>query len=359
MKLLIGLFSILFIGNIHAKTIARVLDIQGNAFLFSSEEKAKELSYGEKITDLSEVMVEDGSTLSLVNTQGHVIHVNGGSLVKFYNGITELKNGYVWVNVKNSTSRGQLNTTNSIANYSSGQFIYSFDNQTGKTQLLVLTGDVSLSNALEPSLKVDVAAGNFTLVEQKYNNGLPRSPTKIGLSSYKSLKNVFANFKNLDESYIDEMIGEKKTKSRAIASVDDQFSSKKIKKVSNKRGKLIVIKTYGTNSRLPASASPMEYYSDIKKAQLKAKQPVKTGKSASVRYYGFEPKISSKINTKELKRVPASVGSKSRLINELSAPSEFERSLMEKSSQNKRHSDEVNNLIDDLKSYSQDFKKNY
>jgi hypothetical protein len=366
MKFLLGLIFVLLVNVSYARTVARVIDIQGNAFLFSSEHKAKELKYGSRVSDLSEVMVEDGSTLSLVNTEGHIIHVNGGSLVKFFKGITELKNGYVWISVKNANSPGSLNTTNSIVNYSEGQFIYSFDNMSGKTQLLVLTGDVKFSNSLEAGLKVNVPSGHFTLVEQNYNNGLPRAPTKIGLESYKNLKGVFANFKNLQDSKIDEMFWNKKEKTkRSIASVSDQFSSKK-------KGKLIKIRTFGEDGRIPASASPMEYYNDFKKVEAHKRKPVKTGKRAQIHYYGFNTKTvtSTKVNipikqgrvlrikTNKIRRLPASVP-KSNLINELKGPSEFEKSLMQKSTENKRHTKEVNDLIDDLGTYKQDFKKNY
>jgi hypothetical protein len=369
MKFLLGIICVLLVNVSYARTVARVIDIQGNAFLFSSEHKAKELKYGSKVPDLSEVMVEDGSTLSLVNTDGHIIHVNGGSLVKFFKGITELKNGYVWVNVKNSSTPGSFNTTNSIVNYNQGQFIYSFDNVSGKTQLLVLTGDVKLSNSLEAGLKVNVASGHFTLVEKNYNNGLPRAPTKIGLESYKNLKGVFVNFKNLENSKIDEMLWNKKPKTnRSIASVSDQFSQNKTVKTKRK-GKLITIKTYGQNTRIPASVSPMDYYKDLKKDESLKRKPVKTGKKATIQYFGFDQKVKSnrlplrtakliKIKTKQVKRLPASVP-KMNLIKELKGPSEFEKSLMQKSMENKRHSDEVNNLIDDLGTYKQDFKKNY
>ena len=370
MKIILSLICTLMLNTAFAKTVARVIDVSGNAFLFTEKNKTQSLKYGSRIIDLGEVMVEDGGTLSVVNAEGHIIHINGGSLVKFFDGVAELKNGYVWVNAKSEGSTGKMNTTNSVVNYSQGQFIYSFDNVSGKTQLMVLTGDTKLSNSLEPNLKVNVTSGHFSLVDQAYNNGLPRSPTKVGLDSYKSLKGVFANFKALQNSKIDEMMGMPKRAARKIASVDDQFSSSSTytSKVASKKGKLITIKTFGSNNRIPASASPMDYYKDIKSTEAQKRKKQKTGKTAKITYIGFpvkvnkpkttQVKIKTKVKKSNVQRLPASV-QKSKLINELQGPSEFEKSLMQKTIENKRHSDEVNNLIDDLKTYQQDYKKNY
>lgn len=363
MKILFLLLLSIMSSSVFSKTVARVINISGNAFLFSSEVKAMQLSYGSKVEDLSEVMVEDGSTLSLVNDLGHIIHVNGGSLVKFYKGITELKNGYVWVKVRNNSNKGSLNTTNSIVRYNQGQFIYSFDNLTGKTQLLVLSGDVELSNVVESQLKVKVASGHFSLIDQSYNNGLPRAPTKIGLDSYKSLKGVFANFKNLENSKFDKMLGIKNKTNRKIASVNDQFSSTSINTSTSdnniKPGKLITIKTYGKPFRLPASSSPMEYYKSLTKVK---KTRLKQIKKAKIHYFGFNgARTVSKAKKYKKLREPASIkpSGKSQLLKELNSPGEFEKSLMKKAMENKRHSEEVNNLIDDLNSYKKDYQKNY
>ena len=179
----------------HAKIVARVLDVKGNAFSFYGK-KAVTLKYGSKLSDLSEVMVEDGSTLSLVNAKGHIFHVNGGSLVKLFDGIVELKNGHIWVQ-SNNKQRGLINTSNSVGVFNEGEFIYSFDNISGKTQLLVLTGEVKFSNAIEPELQTNIASGYFSLIDPKYENGIPRGATKVGLQSYKEMKSVFAHFDKL------------------------------------------------------------------------------------------------------------------------------------------------------------------
>ncbi|MBT4793044.1 MAG: hypothetical protein HON90_15835 [Halobacteriovoraceae bacterium] len=343
-----------------AQILGRVIEVKGNAFSFK-DQKTSTLKYGSKIYDLDEIMVEDESMLSIVNSAGHVYHVNGGSFVKFYKGIVEVKNGYVWIQ-SNTSKKAFVNTTNSIAQFGEGQFIYSFDNISGKTQLLVLEGDVKFSNALEPKLFTKVHAGYFSLVDQKYENGLPRAPTKVGLGSYKKMKGVFAQFKILQDTKLEQQIwGVKKNvvkTSRSIASVAPAI------KVSSKKGRLIVIKTYGV-SRVPASTGPMNYYLDLKKKEAWKYKPIINNDIATIHYFGQNPpsvnKSAPKAKTKEQRkpasRVPASI-QKSQMINELKT-SKFEASLKQAQSQNQRHSTEVNGLIDDLKTYKQDFKKKY
>jgi hypothetical protein len=373
----------------HAKTVARVIEVDGNAFSFMGK-KASSLKYGSKLEDLSEIMVEDGSTLSLVNSAGHVFHVNGGSLVKLYKGIVELKNGHVWIQSK-SEEKGLFNTSNSIGQYGKGQFIYSFDNISGKTQLLVLKGTVKFSNALEPKLFTKVSSGHFSLVEQNYENGLPRSPTKVGLKSYKQMKNTFAKFEKLQNNEIETMLWGPPVakKSRSIASVVPK--AKKSYGATGGSGKIITIRTIqSSGGRVPASASPMEYYQEIKRKNAWKFKPMKSTKVAPIRYFGQKPSskkqvstnvVTTKVNTKAVSaipantevavktavtvvtapkkasRVPASVG-KSQLIEDLKR-SDFEKSLNVGAEKDKRHSNEVNHLIDELKSYKKDFKKDY
>ena len=364
--------------NLHAKTIARVIDVKGNSFSFVNGKNAKTLGYGSQLSDLSEVMVEDGATLSVLLTAGEIVHINGGSLVKFFQGNLELKNGHLWV-ISSNNSLGSVSTSNSIAQYDSGQFIYSYDNISGKTQLLVLSGNVKLSNALEPNVAVDVAAGQFSLIDNSYESGLPRGATKVGLQSYKLIKSLFSNFDSLQKSKIGEMIisesPKKKMAKREIASVNDQFSSSNSSTSpsrSMKKGRVISLKTV-TSSRSPASTGAMDYYKEIKKEEDKLKRPQKTGTDAPIRYFGFKPSpvVPETVSQKSMMsripasvpqavapvRVPASIDAKS-LINDLKK-TDFENSFDVESKKIKRHSNEVNHLIDELGTYKKDFNKNY
>lgn len=358
--LFLGLF--LASDKLLARPVARVLEVHGSAFAFQGKSPMI-LKYGDELGDMSDIMVEDGGALSLVTTDDKVIHISSGSFVKLYDGLLALKNGHIWLE-SNNGAKGIVNTSNSIAHYTQGQFIYSFDNISGKTQILVLEGDIKFSNSLEPNLATMVTAGYFSLVDQKYENGLPRTPTRVGLNSYKETKQVFANVKALESSKFEESIwGEKKgSKKRAmpmrkIASVSHQSNSQK--------GKLIFVRTIQTE-RSPASLeSPLNYYLKMKKRDTDRRRPLKTSKVARIKYYGLSKKTgghkmkssSPSSKAKAPARLPASI-QKNNLMRELKQ-SRFEKSLQQQLPKNRRNSDEVNGLIDELKTYNQDFKKKF
>lgn len=350
---------LLFSVNAIASPVARVIEVTGNAFVFTEGNSPKTLKYGSKIADMSEVMVEDGSLLSIVTDRGHIIYLTGGSLLKFANSVTELKNGQVWVKAEGDLSQGLAFTGNSIVNFTEGEFIYSFDNVNGKTQLLVLTGDAQFSNKIEPELKIKVPAGHFSFVEQKFEKSLPRTPTKVGLDSYKSFKKLFVGFKTIDGSSHDQLWGVPVSQKRAVASVNDQFT-RTVKTPKQKivvPGKITIIRS-ASRKRMPASAGPADYYNTFQKTN-RTKSVKRVFKTVPVKYFGFsqKPKVSS--SSRDRERVPASVR-KMNFIKELSSPkNNFEKSLDQKIRKNPRHKSEVNSLIEDLKSYKQDYKKQY
>tara|TARA_Y100000768_G_scaffold16170_1_gene11283 strand:- start:2305 stop:3360 length:1056 start_codon:yes stop_codon:yes gene_type:complete len=346
-----------------AKTVAWVTEVNGNAFVVSEQKAPTSLRLGSQIEDLSKVMVEDGSSLSLINHHGHEFYIPSGTYVKFFNGITELINGHVWVISKEKKYLGEMHTANGTVKFDQGQFILSYDNVTGKTQMMSLIGTHKLANNYEIDLLIDVPAGHFSFVDAEYEHSLPRKPTRVGEKSHSKFKSVFASFDHLRDSDVHEMHwAPKKKKLRSIASVDDQFSLH-----HKSRGKIIKIKTY-KSQRSPASIpSPMQDYSQMRKKKKVANYPVKTKNEAKITFHGFEfkqdvPEVIIKAATLPVtvKRAPASI-QKTELIKELSRSpqSVFEESLQEKIQEEKKHPEEVNKLIDELKTFSQDYNKNY
>lgn len=361
MKLIIGFAVFVLSLNLYAY-VATVIEVSGNAFSFSKS-SPKTLQYGEEIADMTDLMVEDGSTLSIATRDEKVIHVSGGSLLKLYSGIIELKNGHVWISSTNKTE-AIINSSNANARFGEGEFIYSFNNISGKTQVLVLRGDVKFSNSLEPELNVKVSSGYFSIVDPEYKNSLPRTPTRVGLKSYKESKETFAGFKDIDDTNYEQSIWGEKTKkqtaSRDIASV---------KRKSSTKGKLYYIKS-SKSSRKPASTGEaMNYYLEIKKKNQKRNKPIKNNKAAPIRYFGLMSKPALKESSAEAEikknpknegsteRSPASIG-RNKLIQDLKK-SAFEKSIEAQIPKNRRNPDEVNKLIDELKTYNQDYKKKY
>ena len=81
---LLSIVTLLTCFSAQASTVARVLEVKGNAFAFTGGKNPRVLKYGDQVEDLSDVMVEDSSQLSLVNTEGDVMHITGGTLLKVY-----------------------------------------------------------------------------------------------------------------------------------------------------------------------------------------------------------------------------------------------------------------------------------
>lgn len=359
MKNLLVLMLLVFCVETYASTVARVLEIDGKAFSFINGKNPKVLKYGDQIEDLSDIMVEDSSHLSLVNTEGDVLHITGGTLLKVFKRNFELKNGQVWTVARRS---GSITTTNSVVEYREGQFVTSFDNISGKTQVMVITGDVKLANSLEPRLMTTVSAGQFSIVDPEYEKNLPRTPTRVGKQSFQTLRAKFANFETLDNPDLNKVIpGAEPTQAvagRSLASVVEGFT-KKPTAPSTKRGK--VIRIYTTTDRKPASAHT--YYMGLKKK--KTSSSYRTQETAKIRYFGKQYRQKLTIKTNALpqapKRIPASVpqtNDASDLVRDLKKSS-FEKSLENKTPEIKRHSNEVNQLIDSLKTYKKDYQKNY
>lgn len=375
MKYFVLLSLITFTSQSFARTVARVLEVKGHAFSFQGKGQTKELAYGAKIEEMSVLMVEDDSSLSIKDEYGRVFHLAGGSQVKFFNKMIDVEKGYVWVSSTLSDSIGTINSANSITKFTQGQFIYSFDNEKGKAQILVLSGNVQLSNIVEPNIVVDIPAGSFSFVENEHENGLPRRATRVGLSSYKSMKNIFKESDSFKMESFDKVFADDMPK-RTIASVNQETSIPKNNEMG--KGKVIFIET-GKSARIPASASPMNYYKNLKKKVSSKNIKVKTGKTAQVNMYGFDldsehvpvvislkptivngqKKFAVKPIIKAVEaRTPASVGG-SNIIKDIQNDTLFEKSLGESFESNKRHSEERNELIDELKSYDQVYQKQY
>lgn len=315
MKFLV-LMTLVFSTSSFGRTVARVLDVSGNAFVFSPTGESKELVYSSKVSDFSEVMVEDGAKLTFLTSQGHKVFVKGGSLVKLYHGIVELQSGSLWVKSKKGQGPGIVQTSNSVGRYGAGEFVVSFDNIKNKTQVLVLDGLVNFSNSVEPELGVNVEGGQFSFVATNYEGGAPRVPTKIGKESYASMKSKFSEFKDLSRNDWDSVFEKKKpVRKRMIASVNvhDQFSdvAPAPKAPAKKKGKVVFIRTY-QKGRVPASvgSNPLDYYNGVQAEIKKSRMPIKTNKSATVRVFGLKKKAQVMKPSKAKSRVPASKAAK-------------------------------------------------
>ncbi len=365
----IALFIFLFSMQAQAKIIARVLDVGGNSFVFDSRGQSQQLRFGSKIYDMSEVMVDDSSYLTVLDQSDNIHHLAGGTYAKFFNNLLEIKNGYVWTSAKNPAF---INTINSVISYKGGQFITSVNSSALKTQVLSLTASPKLASSLEPNLSIDVPSGHFSFIDQTYEKGLPRRPTRVGLNSYKSIKGLFANVKGLEKTTFEKTLFSAESPSvvRKIASVEPSVQSHPTSRIGKQKGKVIFIKTASRNPASVQKESAMDYYKSM--MPKPKKKVVKKPKKVKIKYFGFDfnnkesktsarkskvvvsPSIVNKVDN--VQRVPASAHTMG-IVHDIN--SAFEKSLNNKVINNRRHSDEVNQLIDELKSFKKDYSKHY
>jgi hypothetical protein len=334
------LFFIMTISTVAwSKPVAQVIEVKGQVFSIAEDGKTTTLKKNDHLNNRSEVMVGENGSITLNDYYDATYHLIEGSHVKFYDKSAQLKKGKAWIQSLNSRHPLALTTANGHVDYWKGEFIATFDQASGRSQFLVVNGDVEVSNVLDKNMKYTVSAGTFTLIDPEVDDGVPRSPTKVGLTS---LNKALSEFKALPES-----LKEPTSPTRGIASVDDEKAAP-----APARGKIIFINNQGqVMNRLPASSEEHGAHKYFKKKTTKAaSQAAPSLSAAPIRIFGAataEPE----------QRKPASIqplserNNDKKVSNELNIDSDFNKSLsLEKASQPK-HSKELENLINDLKSY--------
>lgn len=255
--------------NIFASSPKGVIEkIQGNVFITRSGETIS-VTAGDYLYDFDEVITEVGSQVTFKDYYDHKFHLSGSGYVAIMNKMIELKGGYLWVqNLESSNELYQVQTVNAMTSYSNGEFIISYDQDSGKTQLLSIKGTHLFANIEQDYLKEEVAAGKFTFISQKYENGTPRIPTPIGSSAYSAVASLYNGIKPLgDSKNIVEDVARVSTAkvisptTRSIASVEGE----------DKSGKMIFIKQEEYEDR---SETLKNFYANKVKQLEKATKPV-------------------------------------------------------------------------------------
>lgn len=322
---------------VFAKPVAQVTEITGAVFVVTPEGKTNALKVNQHIEEKSEIMVEEGGTVTLNDYFDATYHLTGGSHLKFFNKSVQLKKGKTWIQSVNSRHPLALTTANGHVDFWKGEFITTFDQATSRSQVLVVNGEVEVSNILDKNMKYTVSAGTFSLIDPEVENGIPRTPTKVGLAS---LNKALSEFKQLPEK-----IKADEPKARSIASVEDEKSAPAFVK----KGEIIFIST----NRLPASVSGSahKYYKQTVTKKVLKGTPVPI-RIFGTNYQKAEPYLAPVLAP----RAPASVKSVTPELPKKSPQTsvlnqEFSDSLKKHSIEQPKYSKELENLIDDLKSY--------
>jgi len=408
-----------FMANAFAiAPIAMVGSVKGNAFIHHLG-KTKKVKVGDHIHNFSEIFTEVGSQVSFSDYYDHQFHLSGSGHVKLNGKTLELKGGYLWLQSYNREESFAVETANAHVNYMYGESVISFDAYSGKSQLMTISGGWDFSNKFEKYRTARLQDGQFSFISKDYENGSPRQPTPIGQASYKKVVSLFGGVKTLDQQASRDFqlhaakpaeVERTKTipmvkRSRGIAShvEGDQFPARSeptdstalIREIANggKATAPAVTPTYKPKYRAPVVKTPssstekdsfMRYYNSrlnkMKPKKRVAKNKVDYSKKSGAKVYvfgadwtptahkekgdiriynkkRFEAAQKTAVAPKKVapkKRAPASVP------KSVEAPKDvFESTLRREYKKQTRHTNEVNDLINELESYDQDYQRSY
>lgn len=391
------LASLAFMANAFAiAPIAMVGEVKGNAFIHHLG-KTKKAKVGDQIYNFSEIFTEVGSQVSFSDYYDHQFHLAGSGHLQINGKTVELKSGYLWLQSFNREESFAIETANAHVNYMYGESVISFDSHTGKSQLMTISGGWDFSNKFEKYRTTKLQGGQFSFISKDYADGSPRSPTPVGQASYKKIVGLFGDIKSLSGQASRDFqivvrvpkndahqrpIVKAKLKSRGIASQieGDQFparinSTALIRQIA--AGGRTVETSVSINEQ---NAFIRHYKSRVLRAKARAqkKKTKKIGykRKSTVKVYVFGGHGGSKLKRESgdirvydserfkaaqkrivKKRTPASVPS---VPAKLGAPRNvFESSLRKEYKKQTRHTSEVNDLINELESYDQDYKRSY
>lgn len=348
-----------------------VVNLMGKAFVtrnIDGKSTMIELREGDALFEFDEIFTEVGSQLSFRDNYDHDFHLSGSGYLIVMNRALELKGGYLWVRSYSKRNEDfMVSTVNAHARYDSSDFIISFDQASGKTQVMALKEDVEFANSIHSYLKLSVDAGKFSFISENYENGAPRNPTPIGEATYRK---VLTLFDGVDKEF------EKRGK-RQIVKKEMKVSSPSVKEqVDSKRTPASEMATEpGTMIYVKSPKNTM--YKDLLIEKLKKEVQSKSKKVSKHKVFkpdyktksGVTVRIFSATSEKSSTRAPASVKEMSKKKMMMRGPASvspvqikgdlFEKSLVEEYKKQMRHSKEINSLIKELKNYDQDYKESY
>lgn len=373
------LFSLLALGAFNvslAQTpLAVVQEVSGGAFMTTPKGRTIAVQKGQHIYDFAQIRTTLGAQVSFNDYYDHQFHLSGAGSIKFMNKVIELRRGYLWFQALGQNNHGfHVQTANAQVGLSSGEGILSFDPASDKSQFLSLKGGFVFGNLLDAQLNVMVRSGQFSFVDLDYQEGVPRTPTPVGQESFSKIVGLFHQVTPMDgtreASRYQFVAGTQKSghAQRSPASVGKEKSSgvrflplKHSPELERKRKSLL--EAYGSDSEgKKSSARPKRAPAEAKKSQPSGGVPLNV--------YGAQDSIKKNSSPKS-KRAPASVKPSEeveKIIQNARKPASvgpqkqmdaFERVLQNEYKQQKRHPEEVNQLIDELKSFEQDFEQGY
>ncbi|MFT6070073.1 MAG: hypothetical protein ACJAT2_002611 [Bacteriovoracaceae bacterium] len=389
--------------------IAMVSAVKGNAFIHHLG-KTKKIKVGDHIHNFSEIFTEVGSQVSFSDYYDHQYHLAGSGHLKLNGKTVELQGGYLWLQSFNREESFAVETANAHVNYMYGESVISFNSFDGKTQIMTISGGWDFSNKFEKYRTTRLQEGQFSFISKDYEGGSPRHPTPIGQGSFSKVTGLFGGVKRLNQQASRDFqvhANVQKSEStgfkvpmvkRGIASQieGDQFPTRSeedstalIREIAAAGSAPTTSPSYKPTFKKTPSTTEKESFLRYYNSRVSNMKPTKKVRKNRVNYkkksgakifvYGadwapkaqkisgdirvYDPKrleaaekLSQKpVVKKEVKqRAPASVTKK------LEAPKDvFESTLRKEFKKQTRHTSEINDLINELQSYDQDYQRSY
>lgn len=339
MKFLILFILILSSNPVFSAKIARVNELSGMSFVQRADGKTLEIYKDFNIETNDLVFISEDSHMKITDFYDREFVFSGGSEFLLREDMIELRKGSAWI-ASNRDEAYMVTTANSHIIFAMVEGIVSYNDQTLRTDLSVAQGNAYFRNIEIDDIKVDVSGGQFSYIQESYNNGIPRAPTIIGADSFIKLTKQF-------KTKPEKEISVKDNAKRSIASVKEEEIVSPVN-----RGELTIIKP---DPKRSIASVPTKAKSRKLSTQKKVnKAPIRFFGVKKVQIKTQKNKIAKEnILPKTKKRSPASINISTPVQNS------FEQSLGNHLNRQKRHSSERLELIDELKSVSEDFQKEY
>lgn len=184
-----------------AEAFGKIIKIKGEGFI-SQNGKTKAIRVGDFIYPNSEIVIEHVGQLSFSTSDDQVYHLGKSSSMMVAPKNMVLRTGEVWFQSLNKANATKISTANADVELSGGEGILVYDSLKAKTQLVVVNGLMKINNARAPEVAISISEGNFSYVDNTYDNGIPRDPTPVGEKTYMELVGHFPGVQALDKNAI-------------------------------------------------------------------------------------------------------------------------------------------------------------
>ena len=333
-------FLITFSFSAFCRPIGIVKSIKGRAFIFEKGEII-EATQGMSLSDFSSLSTEVGSQISISDYHDRVFHLSGQGNITFMKNLIELKSGYLWIQSSGPTTDVVLKTSNSQIVFNQGEGIVNYDSVKQKTQILVMSGYFDIANIEQSLLSERVQAGSFSFVQNNYENGTPRKSTPVGKSSYMKIVSLFENVEPIQKELV----------------FGGRVTSYESQKIEKKPARFLASNSSPEDVLVDPLPEAKMIEKEFNKLNIKKKKKVIPTHPVKINIFRPLGVNVSKASTQMVKveRSPSSIAPVKIEIKQ----DQFEQDLIQQYKTQQKHDENLNELINDLDSYKQDYNTNY